>query len=328
MALIYNTDKLDSCLNSYREVFSDPLKSGDDNAFTGDVILPLDFSLEMDGLSGIIPHSAFVIPVESLPNSYHVQTGDDAGKSKIAFILHTVDQNFSNNKWTTKLTGQTLNIRFEPLTEAEKAAIAAAKIAQNSLRAYQFVGDPPGMPGGTSTSQGGTSRMIKGVEYKNGEMPDSQMRYIYNWKNYKGDVSSDGGRLRLYLDASYAVDKLLAAAEANMENGKKAPIKFHINSCFRTYDDQVRVWGINCQNAIGSGKCIPKKGKGQAAVPGTSPHGFGLAVDFANLGNAKISTSDPRYKWLKQNAAQFGFKRLPWAGKSESWESWHWEYQI
>ncbi len=142
MALIYNTDKSDSCMNSYREVFSDPLKSGDDNAFTGDVILPLDFSLEMDGLSGIIPHSAFTIPENSLPNSYIIQEGTDAGLSKIAFILHTIDQNFNNNKWTTKITGQTLNIRFEPLTEAEKKAIKDAQEAQNSMTKYKDLGNP------------------------------------------------------------------------------------------------------------------------------------------------------------------------------------------
>jgi hypothetical protein len=151
MALIYNTDKLDSCLNTYREIFSDPLKSGDDNAFTGDVILPLDFSLEMDGLSGIIPHSAFTIPENSLPNSYIIQDGPDKGLSKIAFILHTIDQNFNNNKWTTKITGQTLSIRFEPLTEAEKKAIKDAQDAQNSMTKYKDLGNkvnknPPDPP--------------------------------------------------------------------------------------------------------------------------------------------------------------------------------------
>jgi hypothetical protein len=135
------TDKIDSCLNSYREVFSDPLKSGDDNAFNAGVILPLDFSLEMDGLSGIIPHSAFVIPSNSLPSSYLIQSGSDQGKQKIAFILHTIEQNFGENKWTTKITGQTLNIRFEPLTEAEKAAIKAAKDKQKSLSDYKDVGN-------------------------------------------------------------------------------------------------------------------------------------------------------------------------------------------
>ena len=141
MPLIFNTDKIDSCLNSYREVFSDPLKSGDDNAFNPGVILPLDFSLEMDGLSGIIPHSAFVIPSDSLPSSYIIQTGDDKGKQKIAFILHTIEQNFGENKWTTKITGQTLSIRFEPLTEDEKAAIKAAQDKQKTLVKYKDAGN-------------------------------------------------------------------------------------------------------------------------------------------------------------------------------------------
>jgi hypothetical protein len=147
MALILNIDQIDSCLNTYREVFSDPLKSGDDNAFNAGVILPLDFSLEMDGLSGIIPHSAFVIPSDSLPQSYIIQSGSEAGKQKVAFILHTIDQNFDNNKWTTKITGQTLNIRFEPLTEAEKKSIKDAKDKQQSLSQYQNYGSS-----GTQTS--------------------------------------------------------------------------------------------------------------------------------------------------------------------------------
>ena len=141
MALIFNTDKIDSCLNSFREVFSDPYKSGDDNAFNAGVILPLDFSLEMDGLSGIIPHSAFTIPADSLPTSYLIQSGSDKGKQKIAFILHTIEQDFSENKWTTKITGQTLSIRFEPLTEEEKAAIKAAKDKQKSLAQFQNAGN-------------------------------------------------------------------------------------------------------------------------------------------------------------------------------------------
>jgi hypothetical protein len=141
MALIFNTDQIDSCLNSYREVFSDPYKSGDGNSFNAGIILPLDFSLEMDGLSGIIPHSAFVIPSNSLPQSYLIQSGSEADKQKVAFILHTIDQNFNNNKWTTKITGQTLSIRFEPLIEAEKAAIKKAQEVskESSLSDYSTV---------------------------------------------------------------------------------------------------------------------------------------------------------------------------------------------
>jgi D-Tyr-tRNAtyr deacylase len=136
MPIIFDKSKTDGCLNTFREIFSDPYKSGDDNAFTGDVILPLDFSIEMDGLSGIIPHSVFVIPSNSLPKSYLIKDGIDKEKQKIAFILHTIEQNFANNKWTTKMTGQVLNIRFEPLTEEEKKAIEDAKAKQKSIQHY------------------------------------------------------------------------------------------------------------------------------------------------------------------------------------------------
>jgi hypothetical protein len=148
MALIFNTDQIDSCLNSYREVFSDPYKSGDGNSFNAGIILPLDFSLEMDGLSGIIPHSAFVIPSNSLPQSYLIQSGSEADKQKVAFILHTIDQNFNNNKWTTKITGQTLSIRFEPLTEEEKAVIKKAQETNKepSLSDYSAVAKKTSYP--------------------------------------------------------------------------------------------------------------------------------------------------------------------------------------
>lgn len=145
MANRFNADQIDSSLNTFREVFSDPTKSGDPEGFNGNVIIPLDFSLEMDGISGLIPHSAFTIPVETLPDSYIVQSGDEAGKSKIAFILHSIDQNFNNNKWTTKIAGQTLNIRFEPLTAAEKKAIKDAQDKQklNNLSKYKNAGNKP-----------------------------------------------------------------------------------------------------------------------------------------------------------------------------------------
>lgn len=148
---ILDKSKTDGCINTYREIFSDPYKSGDANAFTGDIILPLDFTIEMDGLSGLIPHSAFIIPADSLPKSYLIKNGIDKGKQKVAFILHTIEQNFGNNKWTTKMTGQVLNIRFEPLTEEEKKAIADAKAKQKSIERFKDTGNkinrnPPDPP--------------------------------------------------------------------------------------------------------------------------------------------------------------------------------------
>ena len=118
----YDAEKFDSTLNTFREIYSNPAV----DKYQGSVILPLDFSLEMDGISGIIPNSAFEIPVNSLPKGYITKKGE----SKIAFILHTIDHNFGNNKWTTKMTGQTLNIRFDPLTDAQKKDIEDFKLPE------------------------------------------------------------------------------------------------------------------------------------------------------------------------------------------------------
>lgn len=128
----YNSDKFESCLNTYRKKFSNIVKGGistPDQQYEASIIVPLDFSLEMDGISGIIPNSAFEIPSNTLPNSYLTKEG----KSRIAFILHTIEHNFTNNKWTTKITGQTLNIRFDILDPKEKAARKAAKEAADAL---------------------------------------------------------------------------------------------------------------------------------------------------------------------------------------------------
>lgn len=120
MSLIYNSEKFDSSLNTYRETFSniDNISTTENNEqqYDASIIIPLDFSLEMDGISGIIPNSAFEIPTNILPKMYLTKKGE----SRIAFILHTVDHNFNNNKWTTKITGQTLNIRFDELSDEEK----------------------------------------------------------------------------------------------------------------------------------------------------------------------------------------------------------------
>lgn len=130
--LKYTSEKFDSCLNTYRETFTDQSKIPSNGInhpqqYDNAVILPLDFSLEMDGISGIIPNSAFEVPPEVLPKSYLTQKKE----SKIGFILHTIDHNFNNNKWTTKITGQTINLRFDPLS-AEEIARRKANKAQSS----------------------------------------------------------------------------------------------------------------------------------------------------------------------------------------------------
>jgi len=266
-------------------------------------LVPVELSFKTDGIGGFIIGQAFKVGAGILPSKYQDRFG-----YIITGLEHSID---SKNQWETSVTTQFYGIDKPSDLEAQAAGKPPGVTKRQA--ANEKVNNKR-KPVNASKTKGGTSRIIEGVEYKNGELPKEKLRYINNWKQYVGAISSDNGWIRLYPPASRSLDKLLLAAEANTENGKPAPIKFKINAGFRTYEDQVEV---------------KKRYGADAATPGTSNHGFGLAVDFAYGIGAKLTPSTKHYKWLQTNAATYGFKRLPYSPKHpESWEAWHWEYQI
>lgn len=63
-----------------------------------------------------------------------------------------------------------------------------------------------------------------------------------------------------------------------------------------------------------------------AAVPGTSVHGWGRAVDFEDAGG-ELTFGSAGYAWLQANAWRFGFVHPAWAEPGgSSPEPWHWEH--
>jgi cell wall-associated NlpC family hydrolase len=61
-----------------------------------------------------------------------------------------------------------------------------------------------------------------------------------------------------------------------------------------------------------------------AAVPGTSNHGWALAVDLCGGIN---TAGSPQWRWMTANAGRFGFVQPDWAApRGEKPEAWHWEY--
>lgn len=61
-----------------------------------------------------------------------------------------------------------------------------------------------------------------------------------------------------------------------------------------------------------------------AAKPGTSNHGWGMAVDLCG-GIENFGT--PQHQWLQQNALAYGFYHPQWAEPTGSKpEPWHWEF--
>ncbi|SFK59684.1 D-alanyl-D-alanine carboxypeptidase family protein [Geodermatophilus ruber] len=82
-----------------------------------------------------------------------------------------------------------------------------------------------------------------------------------------------------------------------------------LTDSYRTFAGQVRLYGEK---------------PALAAVPGTSNHGWGLAVDLCG-GIERFGT--PQYAWMVANAGRFGFLHPTWADPGNGREEpWHWEY--
>ncbi|WP_425956388.1 D-alanyl-D-alanine carboxypeptidase family protein [Xylanimonas sp. McL0601] len=62
-----------------------------------------------------------------------------------------------------------------------------------------------------------------------------------------------------------------------------------------------------------------------AARPGTSMHGFGLAIDLSSA----VTGNSAAYKWLVENGAAYGWENPPWArrGGAGNYEPWHFEFR-
>ena len=147
---------------------------------------------------------------------------------------------------------------------------------------------PTGQPGASIGKVGGYGRM---------PVTDEQ-RAIGNG-HLTGDVLQpigQGGH-RLYAPAAAAWRDAVAAAAAD-------GIDLRITDSYRSYDNQVNL--ADRKGLYSSG--------GYAATPGTSNHGWGMAVD--------ADVNDPAtLSWMRNNAWKFG-----WV-EAVPREPWHWEFR-
>ncbi|MCU1398004.1 MAG: peptidase and DD-carboxypeptidase VanY/endolysin [Acidimicrobiales bacterium] len=123
------------------------------------------------------------------------------------------------------------------------------------------------------------------VAYGNGTLPSSELESI-----------GQGGH-RLFTPAAEAWKQAVAAARVD-------GIDLRVTDSYRSYDEQVDLARRKGLYADG----------GLAAVPGTSNHGWGLAVDADVTGKAAL-------QWLQDNGHRFGFVQ------AVPREPWHWEFR-
>ncbi|MEJ5913061.1 M15 family metallopeptidase [Pseudokineococcus sp. 1T1Z-3] len=122
--------------------------------------------------------------------------------------------------------------------------------------------------------------------YGNGKIPLDRL----------APIGGAGSGDRLWAPAAAAFDQMQAAARAD-------GVTFSVNDSYRSYDEQV---------SMAARKGLRSQG-GLAATPGTSGHGWGLAVDLQLDGRAQA--------WMRENAGQHGFKA------TVSGEPWHWSFR-
>ena len=107
----------------------------------------------------------------------------------------------------------------------------------------------------------------------------------------------------------------VASLEAlNLEFREAFGYDIGISDAYRDYAGQVRARANWCA----AGRCQ------NAAEPGTSNHGWALAVDF---GTGISSFGTPQYQWMKANGPRFGWEHPAWAEPGGSRpEPWHWDF--
>lgn len=129
--------------------------------------------------------------------------------------------------------------------------------------------------------------------------------------------------VKLHHLAAQSYDAMVVAAS-------RVGIDLPVSGGYRTYEQQKSLflaryttsWLPGAQKKVWQGRTYYKKpGVATAATPGTSNHGWGLALDFSGVGTQKNPTQ--RLRWLAANAESFG-----WTWELLPEEPWHLRYYV
>jgi hypothetical protein len=146
---------------------------------------------------------------------------------------------------------------------------------------------------------------------QNGRLPDSALKTVTPDCRAATDVADP--LIHLLYTAWLEGVPLMPETQSYVD---PLPGPSRIESCYRTFEMQVWWRDFYCF----FGLC------GYAAVPGTSIHGWGRAVDFED-DVGELTFNSPAYHWLKANAWRWGFVHPAWAEPGGSApEPWHWEH--
>jgi hypothetical protein len=279
-----NASKYNNALKDLINFFKTFIKNDNTNR----AIIPTKLSIETDGIGGIVIGNLFRIPNELLPRGYR---GGGAGPAKIAYAVTALGHSLQGNDWVTNVDSQFI-ILDEPrggisLLDMNDIKIIIETASENNIEnAVKKIGN---------IKAGGAIKTINGVERRNGDIEDLLVPIKPNLYSlhYSSVNQSDGKRIRLQAEAIQNLEALLTDAFNNK-------IYIKVNSAYRTREDQERIKIDSIKTGI------------PAAAPGTSNHGFGLAVDLGNASGIRINPNltPKEWKWIQENKSKYGFDNL------------------
>lgn len=166
----------------------------------------------------------------------------------------------------------------------------------------------------TITSEASAPIPLNVNGFNNGQIPTNKMKLNKNLsRNLEGDAAY------LLAEASDALDIMMAAFNASSFSGKQ---KIVFTDGYRSLARQQALYA--------------KYGDGRAAKPGTSNHGWGIAIDmfwgvrttmYKDNSKRPSGYKHPNYKWFLNNGYKYGwYNPVKLRDDSGTDEWWHWEY--
>jgi LAS superfamily LD-carboxypeptidase LdcB len=128
-------------------------------------------------------------------------------------------------------------------------------------------------------------------------------------------LNKEATNIQIHADVWPKLERLLMAA-------RRDDINLLVASAYRSFETQTGL-KANYKVLYGSGA------NAFSADQGYSEHQLGTAVDFTTpiSGLALLQPTDPAYKWLQENAHDYGFTlSYPQSNVYYKFEPWHWRY--
>jgi LAS superfamily LD-carboxypeptidase LdcB len=270
----------------------------------------------------------------SIQGLFDIGDGTTPGKTSSVFEIKAKTNISTFTVWTGEIPKTEETDVFEDLPELDAEYIESRFTAEEEQEIkFQLsqsfeTGESDGIEDSTTTqantntntsssplpsqSGGGTgirifqkSLTLNGQKVFNGEIPDAFLEKL----EFSG--------LKLERHAARKLNQM------NAEFKAKFGENIQMSGGYRTFNTQNAIFDWPLYDKIGKGRKLGTNGGTAAAKPGTSQHGWGLAIDTSGMGDK----GSAKFDFLEQIGSKYGWVNPGWAKKSgPGHEPWHREY--